>query len=569
VQVADVRIPTSRWQQSIDAPLVDVFKVQTDIATSVAEQLRLTLGAGDRATLAQRPTRNLDAYDAFLRGTAYDEAGNGASSQRSAVAAYQEAVHLDPGFAQAWANLATSHINIYGTGGASAAEGDSALRDARRALAISPDLADAHAAMSYYYSVVAHDFAKAQAEARPARAGTNPGLLDLVAYAEEHLGQWDSAVANLQTAVQLDPRAPGAAADLGFALVNLRHYAGAKIALDHALALTPGDLTYIEWRVMTSLGEGDLAGAQQVLHAAPAMVDQTSLVSAIAPERGQEWILDGVQRQLLLTLHASDFDNDRPTWALTLAEAYATLGDASRSRAYADSAAAAYNSAIMRAPERVEAYASLGVAYAYAGRSADAIRAGERAVALMPLSRDARVGVVYLHYLARIYTMAKQPERAIDILDTLVNHPGYLSPGWIRIDPNFAPLRGNPRFDRLTTPHRPDSASQSSLRDRGGVPAPALTAEERHPGRLRPLEIGHEKRDAHGAVVQTVRMRRWIGGRDARGAHGERGGAPVPRSVARRPVPREQRIRQSPQPAADVGDGVRRVLPRTPRRTIG
>ena len=58
VQVDGVRVPTSRWQQSIDAPLVDVFKVQADIATAVAEQLRITLGAGDRATLAQRPTLN-------------------------------------------------------------------------------------------------------------------------------------------------------------------------------------------------------------------------------------------------------------------------------------------------------------------------------------------------------------------------------------------------------------------------------------------------------------------------------------------------------------------------------
>ena len=569
VQVDGVRIPTSRWQQSIDAPLVDVFQVQTDIATSVAEQLRLTLGSGDRATLAQRPTRNLDAYDAFLRGTVYDEAGNGAGSERAAVAAYQEAVHLDSGFAQAWANLAYAHINIYGSGGASTAEGDSALRDARRALAIAPDLPDAHAAMSYYYSVVERDFAKARTEARSARAGTNPHLLDLLGYAEERLGQWDSAVANFQAAVQLDPRDPSAMSDLGFALVNLRRYASAKTALDRARALNPGNLTYIEWRVTASLGEGDLAGAQQVLHTVPATVDQTSLVAAIAPQRGQQWILDDAQRRLLLTLRPSDFDDDRPIWALTLAEAYATLGDGLRSRAYADSAAAAYNAAILKTPPNAGSYSNLGVAYAYAGRSADAVSAGEHGVALQPLSRDARVGVVYLHNLARIYTMTKQPERALDVLDTLVTHPGYLSPGWIRIDPNFAPLHGNPRFGRLTTTPRPDSAAQSSLRDRGGVPAPALTAEERHPGRLRPLEISDQHRDAPVAVIQAVRMRWRIGSRHARGTRPERHGAPVPRSIARGLVPHEQRIRQSRQPAADGGEAVRGVLPRAPRRTVG
>jgi eukaryotic-like serine/threonine-protein kinase len=569
VQVDGVRIPTSRWQQSIDAPLVDVFQVQTDIATAVAEQLRLTLGAGERATLAQRPTRNMDAYDAFLRGSAYDGAGSGVISQRAAVAAYQEAVHLDSGFAQAWANLATSHANIYANGRASVADGDSALRDAQRALAISPDLPEAHAAMSYYYSVVERDFAKAQAEARPAHAGTNPRLLDQLAYAEEHLGQWDSAVANLQTAVQLDPREPDASADLGFALVNVRRYADAKIALDHVLVLTPADLTAIEWRVMASLGDGDLAGAQRVLHSVPATVDQASLVSYIGEERGEEWMLDDAQRRQLITLRPSDFDGARPSWALTLAEAYATLGDASRSRAYADSAVAAYSALILRTPGRAEAYSSLGIAYAYIGRPADAVSAGEHAVALVSLSRDARVGVVYLHNLARIYTMTKQPERAIDVLDTLVRHPGYLSPGWIRIDPEFAPLRGNPRFDRLTSIHRADSAGQSSLRHGRRVPGPTFAAEEGHTGHLRPLEIGDKERDAHSTVIQAIRLRGWIGGGDSRGACRERSGTLVPRSVASCPVPREQRIRQSRQPAADVGDGVGRVFPGAPGRAVG
>jgi serine/threonine protein kinase/tetratricopeptide (TPR) repeat protein len=570
VQVDGVRTPTARWQQSIDAPLVDVFKVQTDIATAVAEQLRITLGAGERATLAQRPTRNMDAYDAFLRGEAYDEEGNGPNSERAAIAAYQEAVHLDSGFAQAWANLAYAHINIYGSGSASTAEeGDSALRDVRRALAIAPDLPDAHSTMSYYYSVVERDFPKALSEARSAHAETNPKLLDQLGYAHERLGQWDSTVASFQTAVQLDPRDPGTLADLGFALMYLRRYAAAKTALDRARALNPGDLTYVEWRVMASLGEGDLDGAQQVLRTVPATVDQTSLVSAIAPERGQEWILDDAQRRHLLTLRQSDFDNDRPTWALTLAQAYGTLGDTRRSRAYADSAVAAYNAMIVKMPATAGGYSGLGVAYAYAGRSADAVSAGEHGVALQPLSRDARVGVIYLHNLARIYTITKQPERAIDVLDTLVSHPGYLSPGWIRIDPTFASLRGNPRFDRITSPHRTDSAGQSSLRRARRVPAPTFAAEERHGGSLRPPEIGDEERDASGAVIQAVRMRGRIGGGDSRGARRERAGAPVPRGVAGRAVSREQRVGQSPQPATDVGEGVGRVFPGAPGGVAG
>src|SRR4029077_2499207 len=108
---------------------------------------------------------------------------------------------------------------------------------------------------------------------------------------------------------------------------------------------------------------------------------------------------------------------------------------------------------------------------------------------------------------ARIYTITGQSGPALDLLDTLLAHPGYLTGAWLRIDPTFAPLRGNPRFERLTAMHRPDSAAQSSLRDRNKSPAPAFTAEERHPRRPRPLQIGDQQRDAHGAVIQAVRMR--------------------------------------------------------------
>ena len=250
-------------------------------------------------------------------------------------------------------------------------------------------------------------------------------------------------------------------------------------------------------------------------------------------------MLDDVQRRLLLTLRPSDFDDDRPTWALTLAEAYATLGDVSRCRAYADSAVAAYKAMIVKTPGRAGLYRGLGIAYAFAGRPADAVSAGEHGVALMPLSRDARVGVVYLHDLARIYTMAKQPERAIDVLDTLVSHPGYLSPGWIRIDPGFAALRGNPRFDRLISIHRADSAGRSSLRYGRRSPGPTFAAEEGHPGRLRPLEIGDQERDAHRTVIQAAGVRRRVASREARGARGKRGSATIPRGVAIRLVPHE------------------------------
>ena len=70
-------------------------------------------------------------------------------------------------------------------------------------------------------------------------------------------------------------------------------------------------------------------------------------------------------------------------------------------------------------------------------------------MALMPISRDAYAGAYLQHQLARIYLLVGEPEKALDQLEPLLKIPYYLSPGWLKIDPNFAPLRGNPRFERL------------------------------------------------------------------------------------------------------------------------
>ncbi len=118
-------------------------------------------------------------------------------------------------------------------------------------------------------------------------------------------------------------------------------------------------------------------------------------------------------------------------------------------RTYAEQAAKAFAEQLVSVPEDSGRHVSLGIALAYLGRKDEAIREGERAVALDPMAKDQLWAPYIRHQLARIYMLVGEPEKALDQLEPLLKIPYYLSPGWLKIDPNFDPLRKNPRFQKL------------------------------------------------------------------------------------------------------------------------
>ena len=213
--------------------------------------------------------------------------------------------------------------------------------------------------------------------------------------------------------------------------------------------LAPANLSVIHLNTMVHLAQGDLAGARAVLRTVPREVDPAALVAYMATVNDLYWVLDEEQQLLLLRLSAAPFGGNRAYWGLCLAETHALRGDSALARAYADSSRIGYQPRLRDVPQNALTHTFLGVTLAYLGRKAEAIREGERGVALMPISKDAWEGAYLQHALAWIYVLVGEPERALDQLEPLLKMPYYLSPGWLKIDPRFAPLRGNPRFERL------------------------------------------------------------------------------------------------------------------------
>jgi Tfp pilus assembly protein PilF len=421
------------------------------VAGRVAQALGVALGAGEREQLAERPTQNLAAYDAFLRG---EEAGGGnvtldpVALQR-ARDYYEQAVGLDSSFALAWAQLSRAYSLLYLSAPNNAAAA-AARRAAERSLALAPKRPDGHLALGNYYENVRHDAPRALEQYTRGRqlAPRDARLLAWAGYGEFLLGRLEEGLADMREAEVLDPRSVDIAQSLTWPLLSSGRYAEALATAERARALAPSNLLVIAVVVWAHLAQGDTAGARGVLRAVPAEVDPAALVAQVATA-DLCWVLDDAQQRVLLRISPEAFGGDRAAWGLALAETHALRGDSALARAYADSARLTYEARLRDLPEDAPTHTYLGLALGYLGRGIEAIREGERGVALLPISRNAGVGADLQRVLAWTYLLVGEPERALDQLEPLLKGPYYPSPGWLKIDRNFAPLRGNPRFERL------------------------------------------------------------------------------------------------------------------------
>jgi TolB-like protein/Tfp pilus assembly protein PilF len=445
--------PTTKWQQPFDASLTDVFQVQADIATKVAAALNLALGDSVRHELSARPTENLAAYDAYLKGEAASQGMSvpDPASLRRAIGFYRQAVGLDPSFVPAWAEISRAYGMLYSNGTPTPELAAQARDAANRAQALGPDRPEGQVALGDYYRFVTVDNRQALVayKAGLKLAPTNVDLLVGAALAEQSLGRWEAALQFLTRAVTLDPRSANTARRTGFTLLWLRRYPEARAAMDRALALSPTNLGVIEQKAMVALAQGHLADARAVVRAGLPTVDSAALLAFFGTYWDLYWVLDDAQQRQLLTLPPSAFDYDRGNWGMVRAQTHSLRREVAKARVYADSAQLALGEQIRATPDDGQRHVIRGLALAYLGRKAEAIAAGERGLALLPVSRDAFGGSYNQHQLLRIYLLVGEPNKALDQLESLLKMPYYLSPGWLKIDPTFDALRGNPRFERL------------------------------------------------------------------------------------------------------------------------
>ncbi len=456
-ELVDGRTGATSWQQSFDADLTDVFEMQTTIASRVAGALGAVLGSADREQLAARPTANAAAYDQYLKGKAIRS--NSAIAQRQAAGFFEQAVALDSTFGEAWAQLGRSLTSVYTNGARDPAVGRRAREAVDRALALGPRTASPHLSASRYYLLVEldPDAADREMDLALAAAPSDAEALAQSANLDLQAGRFEPALAKLTRARDLDPLSQQTLSVLLTAMVYLHRFDEATVIAREATALAPTDLGTMSWAVFAYAGLEDLAGARAVVRQAIGPTAATEVVAYLAGYNELAWVLEDRELDLLFRLTPAAFDNDRAWWGQALAIAASQRGDLVRARAYADSALRISAEQSAANPDDAQLHSLYGVMLAYLGRSAEAIREGERGVVLSRAQRRTRTSPYSTQQLARIYVALGQQDNAIGVLEELIEQQYTVTPGLLRIDPTFAPLRTNPRFQRLlaTTPGKP------------------------------------------------------------------------------------------------------------------
>jgi TolB-like protein/Flp pilus assembly protein TadD len=255
VQLVNAATDAHLWAESFDRKLTDIFAVESEIASTVANTLQAKLTGSEQQAIAVRPTENSEAYQVYLKGR-YFWNKRTANDFKTAIGYFDQAIDKDPGFALAYAGLADTYVLMSGFGAASPKESlPKAKAAAQKALQLDNTLGEAHASLAQALFAYDLNFTEANREFKRA-IELNPNYATAHQwYAESVLttmGQFDQAIVEIKRALELDPLSIIINADVGGVLFNARRYDEAIAQLRKTLEMDPG-FYYAHWNLGQAL----------------------------------------------------------------------------------------------------------------------------------------------------------------------------------------------------------------------------------------------------------------------------------------------------------------------------
>ncbi len=450
VRVRASGAPEAVWSQSLDEPAGDVFQVQTSIATKVTGALNLALAGTDRARMVEIPTQNPAAYDAFLRGEAnWEAATNGDfTALQRASSYYADAVRADSTFVAAWAKLSRVSSIRYRDFGRDTTQASLARTAALRAMALAPDRAEPRRALAASHIYLNRDSRAALAVYEPVRhlAAGNADFLQGLAAAEAGVGRLEEAVRDGLAARALDPRSISFIGEHALHLAWLGRNDEAQRELVRAQTMAPWSSGLLQVRGRLAISRGDSLAARAVVD------DAVRRMGPGVWTRASTWMLSDAQRRKKIGAYQAVFGaNDARTLGVRMEDAW-YRGDTTEALRLARILVPMVKASIARTPTDGPAIAGYGTLLAFTGRPVEGIAESLRGVSVSPYERDVMTATASLMSLASTYLAAGMPDKAIDALEDLLSRPSDASKGWLRIDPTWRSLRGNPRFQKLVSP---------------------------------------------------------------------------------------------------------------------
>jgi len=454
-QLIRVSDDTHLWANSYDRELQDIFSVQSDIAAQVVGQMGITLLEPERGAIETRPTENMDAYHAYLRGMEYRSTTVDPllRDAKKALERFEEAVALDPDFALAYAELSILHSAHSHFGVDRSEERLRLAREAaEKALELAPKQAEPHVAMGYYYYWGLQEFDRALEEFMAAKAirPNDPRVIQAEGLILRRIGQFEEAVDRLKKAYVLDPRDAGLVFSIGGTLDALRRHEEAMHWFEESIALAPDqELAYGLMSECILSSTGDLTESRRWLERMGRSTGIMNMWFWLAQE-----LYERDYEAALRTLESYDLPPNMVIWyysprPLLEAEVYEYMGNASMARASYDSARVMLEGYLEADPENHSVYIALAQTYAGLDRKGDAILYVEKALEFDPVLNDSFDRPLMLWMIAGVYTRVGEYDIALDYLENLLEVPNGVTAMTLRLDPRWDPLRDNPGFNAL------------------------------------------------------------------------------------------------------------------------
>ena len=445
------------WARAYDRDLTDVFAIQSELAQEIATALKAAISPETRKLIERRPTENLAAYDLWLRSR---EIENGGGHTPALLKKQEElllgAVDLDPGFAQAWGDLAVCHARQcfwnYDHSSGRLAQAKAAIDNAVR---LAPDLPEVIQSLGTYYYYAYRDYSHAReqyerlAQLRPKDA-TVCSSLGLI---QRRQGDWATSIANSRKATQLDPANGAFSENLYQSLVRVRRFDEAASEKRRQLAFDPDDLqNAYELAVMSFKASGSTQDGDRFLAELPAA--KASSPRGIWLRRDWARLRGDFKEAVRLDALQPFFDEDgQPHFeqAAWLAfDLVALNGDRRAAREKIEPFAAELRSRLELEPENTDFLDYLAVMESLLGNPGDALRHAQKAVQLIPESRDHLDGPSESAVLAMVRAWNGDKDQALRELSRLMLVPvDILNVHEMRHGEFYLPLQGDPRFESL------------------------------------------------------------------------------------------------------------------------